>query len=277
MIKSFREYITEVKDDNVTFSFGRFNPPTTGHEKLCNAVAKAARGGKYFIYASQSTDAKKNPLNYIAKIKWMRKMYPKHARAIILDKKIRNVFDICVSLYNKGYRNVTMVVGSDRIPEFKALISKYNSKKAKHGFYDFTKISVVSAGDRDPDAEGVEGMSASKMRAAAASNNFDQFQLGIPIGFKDAQKLFNDVRKGMGLSESNKFRRNIKFKSLNAERDAYVTGLLYSIGDNVLMKDVAESGKITVLGSNYVIVEGVNSGNIYRKWIFDIEVPANGT
>jgi hypothetical protein len=275
MIKSFREYITEVKDDNVTFSFGRFNPPTTGHEKLCNAVGRVSKGDKYFIYASQSSDAKKNPLEYTTKIKWMRKMYPKHARAIILDKKIRNVFDICVSLYDKGYRNVTMVVGSDRIQEFEALIAKYNGKEARHGFYDFTKISVVSAGDRDPDAEGVEGMSASKMRAAAVSNNFEQFQLGIPKGFKDAQKLFNDVRKGMGLSESKKFRRNITFKP-DPERDAYITGSLYNVGDNVAMKNVTEDGNITLLGPNYVIVEGNVSSKKYRKWISDIRIILNG-
>jgi hypothetical protein len=164
-----------------------------------------------------------------------------------------------------------MVVGSDRIPEFETLLSKYNGKEARHGFYDFTKISIVSAGDRDPDAEGVEGMSASKMRAAVQSNNFDQFQLGIPKGFKDSQKLFNDVRKGMGLSESNKFRRNIKFK-VNPERDAYITGSLYNIGDTVEMKEVTERGKITVLGSNYVIIEGLLSRKIYRKWISDIGI-----
>jgi hypothetical protein len=271
MIKSFREYITEVKDDNVTFSFGRFNPPTTGHEKLCNAVAKTARGGKYFIYASQSSDAKKNPLEYTTKIKWMRKMYPKHARAIILDKKIRNVFDICVSLYNKGYRNITMVVGSDRIQEFEALIAKYNGKDARHGFYDFSNISVVSAGDRDPDAEGVTGMSASKMRAAAQANNFDQFQLGIPKGFKDAQKLFNDVRKGMELSESKKFRRNIKFKPLSDQRETYIQGRLHTVGDVVEIDEGI--GEIEVLGSNYVIVK-TESGNKYRKWVSDIKTIA---
>jgi hypothetical protein len=274
MILSFKEYIVEATDETAIFTFGRFNPPTTGHEKLCNKVGQVAGSSKYFIYASQSFDAKKNPLEYTAKIKWMRKMYPKHARSIILDKKIKNVFDIAVSLYNKGYRKVTMVVGSDRIPEFKALLSKYNGKEARHGFYDFSTISVVSAGERDPDAEGVEGMSASKMRAAAVSNNFDQFQLGIPKGFKDAQKLFNDVRKGMGLSESKKFRRNITFKP-DPERDAYITGSLYNVGDNVAMKNVTEDGNITLLGPNYVIVEGNVSSRKYRKWIPDIRIILN--
>jgi hypothetical protein len=160
-----------------------------------------------------------------------------------------------------------MVVGSDRIQEFEALISKYNSKAARHGFYDFSKISVVSAGDRDPDAEGVEGMSASKMRAAAKSNNFDQFQLGIPKGFKDAQKLFNDVRKGMGLSESKKFRRNIKFKPLSDQREIYIQGRLHAVGD--VVEIVEGIGEIEVLGSNYVIVK-TESGNKYRKWVSDI-------
>ena len=90
-----------------------------------------------------------------------------------------------------------MVVGSDRVKEFDALLKKYNGVKGTHGFYDFDSISVVSAGERDPDAEGVEGMSASKMRASAVANDFDSFEMGLPRGFKDGKKLFDDIRKGM--------------------------------------------------------------------------------
>jgi hypothetical protein len=268
MIKSFREYICENgKSEDAVFTFGRFNPPTTGHEKLCNAVSKVSKS-KYFIYASQSFDNKKNPLEYTAKIKWLRKMFPKHARSIILDKKVNNIFDIAVSLYDKGYRKVTMVVGSDRVKEFEALLNKYNGKDARHGFYEFSNITVVSAGERDPDSEGVEGMSASKMRQAAKDDDFDNFQLGVPKGFKYTQKLFNAVRVGMGLTESKKFRRNIIFDPISKKRDDYINGSLYSVGDTVQIKEGI--GDIVVLGSNYVIVN-CNS-NKHRKWIHDLSL-----
>jgi hypothetical protein len=127
---------------------------------------------------------------------------------------------------------------------------------------------VVSAGERDPDSEGVEGMSASKMRQAAKDDDFDNFQLGVPKGFKYTQKLFNAVRVGMGLTESKKFRRNIIFDPISKKRDDYINGSLYSVGDTVQIKEGI--GDIVVLGSNYVIVN-CNS-NKHRKWIHDLSL-----
>ncbi len=127
---------------------------------------------------------------------------------------------------------------------------------------------MVSAGERDPDSEGVEGMSASKMRQAAKDDDFDNFQLGVPKGFKYTQKLFNAVRVGMGLTESKKFRRNIIFDPISKKRDDYINGSLYSVGDTVQIKEGI--GDIVVLGSNYVIVN-CNS-NKHRKWIHDLSL-----
>lgn len=270
-MKSFNQYITESTKE-ITFTFGRFNPPTIGHEKLLDQVAKVARGSKYAVFASQSSDAKKNPLKYEDKIKWMRKMYPRHARSIILDKKVRMVFDILTKLYDEGYNKVTMVVGSDRVNEFEILCNKYNGKKGRHGFYNFDGgVNIISAGERDPDAEGVSGMSASKMRAAANANDFASFGKGLPSGFKHGKKLFNDVRSGMGLKESHVFRNHIQFQSVSEDREAYIQGDLYNKGDIVAIKESDEIGEIIVLGSNYVLIE-MADGRKLRKWIDAVEL-----
>jgi len=271
MIKGFSDYITEAAKE-CTFTFGRFNPPTTGHEKLLDVVAKVARNTKYFVFASQSSDAKKNPLDYSTKIKYMRKMYPKHARSIMIDKKIRTVFDILVRLYDQGYNKVNMVVGSDRVNEFEVLLNKYNNQKARHGFYNFEGgINIVSAGERDPDSDDVTGMSASKMRAAAAANDFASFSQGLPKSFKDGQALFNDVRKGMGLKESYDFREHIQLEPVSETREAYVQGDLFSEGDVIVVKESDEVGEVIMLGSNYVLVE-MADGKKLRKWLEDVEL-----
>ena len=139
----------------------------------------------------------------------MRKMFPKYGRNIIFNKKIINVFNILVDLYDQGFKEVTMVVGSDRVPEFKKLMGQYNGKKARHGFYDFETINTVSAGDRDPDADDVSGMSASKMRAAAKAGDLESFSKGLPKSFGDKVGVFNLIRKRMGLKEMVNFRKHI--------------------------------------------------------------------
>lgn len=270
MIRRFSDYVTEATKE-VTFTFGRFNPPTTGHEKLLNAVAKVARSGRYMVYASQSGDPKKNPLDYPTKIKYMRRMYPRHARAIILDATVKTVFDILVKLYDQGYNKVNMVVGSDRVLEFETLSNKYNGVKGRHGLYNFENgVNVVSAGERDQDADDVSGMSASKMRAAAEANDFASFSKGLPKGFKDGNQLFNDVRKGMGLKESYDYRKHIEFQSVSEEREAYVAGTLYTLGDSVVIKETQEVCNVVILGSNYVIVERAD-GMRFRKWLDAVE------
>lgn len=269
-IKSFSEYISEsVKE--ITISFGRLNPPTTGHEKLLDSLARVAARGPYRLYVSQSQDSKKNPLEYTQKVKYIRKMLPRHARSVILDKSIHNIFDVLTKLYEEGFTQVNMVVGSDRVTEFETITNKYNGVKGRHGFYNFEGgVNVISAGDRDPDAEGVTGMSASKMRSAANANDFQTFSKGLPSGFKEGKELFNDVRKGMGLTESHDFRSHIQLHSVSEDREAYVAGNLFSTGDFVIITATEEMGTISFLGTNYVIVETFE-GKKYRKWISDVE------
>ena len=202
MIKSFSDYLSEAKGD-VYFVFGRFNPPTNGHEKLFDKLKSTAGSGTYRIYASKSQDPKKNPLSFKDKIKFLRKMFPKHARSIMADADVRTALDIVVKLYDQGYTSATMIAGSDRVKEFEALLNKYNGVKSRHGFYNFEKgIKVISAGERDPDADDVSGMSASKMREFAEKGDFDSFKEGVPSsGKRLAEKLYKDIRKGMGIAE----------------------------------------------------------------------------
>ena len=180
MIKSFKKF-NEEKTKEVTFTFGRFNPPTVGHGKLISKVASEATGNQYFIYASQSQDAKKNPLQYKEKIGVMRKMFPKHGRNIIEDSSAKTVLHIASKLHDKGFTLLKMIVGSDRISEFNKLLKQYNGVKGRHGYYNFKDgIEIISAGERDPDATGVSGMSASKMRAAVVEGDFKSFTEGLP-------------------------------------------------------------------------------------------------
>jgi len=271
MIGSFRQYLVE-ENKIIVFSFGRMNPPTIGHEKLLDAMAKTAGRNPYRMYLSQSQDPKKNPLSYKDKVKIARKMFPRHARSILKADKIKNLFQIATSLYDEGFRNVVMVVGSDRVNEFDILLRKYNGKKGTHGIYNFMDIKVVSAGERDPDAEGASGMSASKMRAAASDDDFTKFSLGIPKGVNNAEakKIFNMVRKGMGLKEQTEFKRHIQLDPVSDMREAYVDGSLYSIGDQVIIKENEEIGVVAQCASNYLIIEQ-QDGKRVRKWLDAVE------
>ena len=271
MIKNFSQYLVE-EEREVFFTFGRMNPPTIGHGKLIDALVKKSKGADYKIYVSQSQDAKKNPLSYSDKIKHLRKMFPKQGRNIIVDKTARNAIDIATKLYDMGYKRITMVVGGDQLRTFEVLLNKYNGKKARHGFYNFESIDVVSAGRRDPDAEGVEGMSASKMRQAVSDNDYQVFSQGIPnsMSDKDTRRLFNDVRKGMGLKEERSFKRHIDLGKLDDTREAYVSGELFEIGDTVVVKESDEVGIVSVLGANYVIVECGDKK--LRKWLDAVEL-----
>ena len=268
-IKSFSDYLTE-NTKEITFVFGRFNPPTIGHEKLFEALKKQSRGGNYRIYASHSNDAKKNPLQFKDKIKFLRKMFPKHARNIMADKDVRTVLDIAVKLYDQGFTKVSMVAGSDRVREFDVLLNKYNGEKSRHGFYNFEgAINIVSAGERDPDSDGASGMSATKMRMTAQQNDLAGFAKGVPAGF-DAKDLFNAVRKGMGLKLENTFRQHVNLPVVSQRREEYVGGELFKEGDIVNIKEENVNGNIVVCGTNYVIVESKLGKK--RYWLDDIEL-----
>ena len=271
MISSFKSYLIE-EERTVFFTFGRMNPPTTGHEKLMNELAKKSGKHSYRVYLSQSVDKKKNPLDYGTKVKTVRKFFPKHARQVMLDKKVKNVFDAVTEIYNDGYKNVSMIVGSDRVNEFTVLLKKYNGVKGRHGLYNFKKINVISAGDRDPDADDVSGMSASKMREAASDGDFTKFSQGLPrnVSNSDAKKVYNEVRRGMGLREQKEYFNKFHFEPVSEKREAYVKGNLFDIGDSVTVVGSDELARVSSLGSNYVIIE--QNGKFFRKWLDSVEL-----
>ena len=274
-MKTFKD-IREARGDTCVFTFGRFNPPTTGHEKLIEKVASVAKsnpGAPYYIFASHSENPKKDPLPYSKKVAYMKKMFPKHARNIVVDKA-RNVFEIAVSLHNKGHKSIVMVVGSDRVSEFDSLLNKYNGVEARHGYYGFDNIEVVSAGERDPDAEGVTGMSASKMRAAASANDFDQFKLGLPKNFSQGMSLFKDVRKFMGIRESFVPRDEVLTEE-DVFRDLYIREEILNVGDVVTDSYTGVSGTIIRRGTNYVtFVE--EDGSTHKKWLYELQEMTTG-
>jgi len=267
-IKSFSDYIVESSKE-VTFVFGRFNPPTEGHEKLFETLKKVSRGGTYRIYASKSQDPKKNPLPFKQKIKFMRKMFPKHARNIMADPDVRTVLDIAVKLYDQGFTKVTMVAGSDRIKEFDILLNKYNGMKNRHGFYQFEdRIRVISAGHRDPDAEGVTGMSASKLRAFVAAGDLQGFaDNSLEVPGEGIQVLYYAIRKGMGLKKES-FRKHIELPTLSETREKFVQGNIFNVGDEVEIIESGEIGTIITKGSNYLTVS-LARGN-KKVWLDEV-------
>lgn len=270
MINSFSKFLVE-EEKQVFFTFGRMNPPTIGHEKLLDKLAQSSRGSSYRVYLSQSQDNKKNPLPYVEKVKIARKMFPRHARSIMLNKKVKTIFEALTTIYNEGFANINMVVGSDRVSEFDILINRYNGKKGKHGFYNFRKINVISAGQRDPDAEGTSGASATKQREAAKSNDFTTFAQGLPkkVSNADAKRIFNSVRKGLGLKEQKEFKNHVQLQPVSDVREAYVSGDLYKEGDQVVVKETTQIATVLQLGTNYIIVEANDMK--FRKWLEDVE------
>ena len=262
-MKKFRE-LTEAKE-TVVFGFGRFNPPTTGHEKLIDKVASIAGSNPFFIYPSHTTGPK-DPLPHAKKVAWMRKMFPRYKRNIIADNKAKTAIMIAEKLYNDGYKNLIMVAGSDRVKEFDTLLQRYNDAPDKKGnqLFKFDSVEVISAGERDPDAEGVSGMSASKMRAAASDGKFDDFKTGIPSTLNDAdkKKLYFEVRKAMGIREEREMGDD--YDSL---RDAYLTGKIWNVGEVVEANGVR--GEVVRKGTNYLSFVA-DDGKVHKAWLHDI-------
>ena len=188
----------------VVMAFGRMNPPTTGHEKLVNKVKEIAKdyNAPHHVIISHSVDAKKNPLDVTSKMKHAQRFFP-NTNIVSSSKEHPTFLQHAARLHAMGHDHLIMVAGSDRIPEYEKKLQQYNGT-AKGSLYNFKKIEVKSAGQRDPDAEGAEGMSASKMREHAQNNDFHSFKQGVPphVPEKHAKELFRDVRKGMGLHES---------------------------------------------------------------------------
>ena len=252
--------------ETLTVVFGRFNPPTIGHKKLLDGAANIAGQGDLKIYPSRSFDPKKNPLDPGQKVEVMGKMFPDYEEDIINDESVKSIFDALKLADKEGYSSVQIVVGSDRVVEFDNLAQKYNGD-----LYNFDEIEVISAGERDADAEGVEGMSASKMRKAAADNDFEAFRSGIPdtMDDKSVKTLMNTVRKAMNVKEGwNLWEIAPKFDWKNL-RENYISGNIFKMDTIVENLNTGLVGKIIRRGTNYLIC--VTEDNImFKSWIRDI-------
>ena len=262
--------------DTLTLAFGRFNPPTIGHEKLLQAASKASAGGDLKIYPSRTQDNKKNPLDPDMKVSYMRKMFPDFEEQIINDAEMRSIFDVLITAGEFGYTNVNIVVGADRQAEFENLAQKYNGE-----LYDFDQIRVVSAGVRDADAEGVEGMSASKLRKSVVDDDFAAFKRGLPKGLDDGDRmaLFNAVRQGMKIKAASKVKEEFATWQIAPRydqqtlREQYVTRKIFNIGDIVENLNTGLIGKILRRGTNYLICV-TEQDNMFKSWIRDVKESA---
>jgi hypothetical protein len=185
---------------HVTFCFGRMNPPTIGHKQVLDTMK--AQGGDMRVFVSQTQDAKKNPLDYGTKIKFIKELFPEYAKDVVDNAGLNTVVKVASFLFEQGYNAATFVAGSDRLEDMKKLLEQYNGIEGKaHGYYKFDVIDFVSSGDREDGAEGVAGVSASGAREAAANNNFEKFKAATGAG-ELAEPLFKAVRKGMKITES---------------------------------------------------------------------------
>ena len=264
--------INEARRKSIAFTFGRFNPPTSGHEKLIKKVA-SVRADTFKIFLSRSNDPKKNPLSPRTKLTHMKFMFPKYSRNIEINNT-NMILDIASKLHRQGYTEIFMVVGSDRVREFETILNKYNDVRSRHGYYNFDNINVLSAGERDPDAEGVSGMSASKMRDAASKDDLSTFKKGLPTGYRNANDLFKDVRKGMRLVASMEYDTNFRpIKTLQEFeqkqiRDLYIREMIFNIGDQIKYIKEDIDGKVIRKGTNYIVLED-NNNNLHKAWIWD--------
>ena len=255
--------------EDLTIVFGRFNPPTVGHEKLLSQAQKTAAGGDLKIYPSRTQDPKKNPLDPDMKISYMKKMFPDYEESIINDSEMKSIFNVLTTASDEGYENVNIIVGSDRQAEFENLATKYNGE-----LYNFGEIRVISAGARDADAEGVEGMSASKMRKAVVDNDYDAFRRGTPKALNDGdtQALFDAVRSGMKIKKKKEVAEMWEIApkfDAKGLREQYVNGLIYRIGDVVENLNTGMIGEVVRRGTNHLIC--VTKENLmFNAWIRDV-------
>ena len=258
----------------LTIAFGRFNPPTTGHEKLLDTVASSSDDNDYMIVPSRSQDNKKNPLDPDTKVAVMQKMFPKHRDKIVNDKNNRTIFDVLKKAHTDGYANVRILGGADRVKEFEKLTGDYNGK-----LYNFDNVEVMSAGARDPDSDDVTGMSASKQRKAAAEGDIKAFMKGVPksLSQKDAEELFKKIRTAMNVKEGfNMWEIAPKF-DWKGLRDNYVQEKIYRVGQLVENMNNGLVGRIIRRGANHLICV-TEEKLMFKSWIKDVsEAIVNGT
>ena len=260
-MKNYRQLIKELPSKKVVMAFGRFQPPTTGHELLVNAVKKIAhkQGADHIIFASRTQDKKSNPLPVDRKVYYLKRMFP-NTNFVAANEEIRTFIEAAKFL-SKKYKNLVMLAGSDRVPEYKRLLERYNGD-----VFHFDTVEVVSAGERDPDADNASGMSGTKMREAAKKGDFQMFKKGLPhtLTDLDGKRLMNEIRQGMGIDA---IKEQIKFET-NELREKYHAGEIFNVGDKVT--DGENIYEVVDRGANYITVVNEN-GDISKKWLDSVQ------
>jgi hypothetical protein len=194
LLELFEKSVTE----SVAFCFGRMNPPTIGHAQLFKTLSEAANNYKIFLSATQ--DKKKNPLSYEDKIKFIKAIHPEYGNNLVVDRNLNTIMKVAVWLYSQGYRNAVFVAGDDRKEIYDMLLA-YNGVDGKpHGFYKFDTLEFKSAGSRDPDSDGIEGISASLARQHAADGDIEGFAAATGAGYY-SEELYRAVRAGLGIKD----------------------------------------------------------------------------
>lgn len=260
-MKNYRQLVKELPSKKVVFAFGRFQPPTTGHELLVNAVKKlAGTTADHVIYASKTEDKKSNPLPVARKVYFLKRMFPK-TNFLAASAEVRTPIEAAKEL-NKKYKNIVLVAGSDRVASFQKLLNDYNGKE-----YNFDTIEVVSAGERDPDSDTASGMSGTKMREAAVAGDFNKFKRGLPhtLTELDGRRLMNDIRKGLG----HPIIKEQFIVQTDDLREKYFNGEIFNVGDIVESSDVQY--EIVKRGSNHLLLKQ-EDGSLVSKWIQDVTI-----
>ena len=258
--------------DALTIVFGRFNPPTTGHKKLLDMAKNISGEDDLRIYPSRSHDPKKNPLDPGTKIKFMKQMFADYEDNIVNEKDMKTIFDVLTTANEEGYKEIKIVVGSDRLSEFKNLATKYNGE-----LYNFDMIDVLPAGERDSDAEGVSGMSASKLRKAVKDDNMKEFSKGMPAKFDKGEvtNLYNALKKAMGLSVTTDAKESFDLWQIapsfdySTLREKYYNKEIFKRGDTVESLHTGLRGKVARRGANHLICV-TEDGIMFKSWIKDV-------
>lgn len=260
-MKNYKQLVESLPPKTIVFAFGRFNPPTAGHELLVKAVKKLAVINKadHVIYASRTQNSKKDPLDVNKKIHYLNIMFP-NIRFVAASEQTRTFME-AVKLLNAKYKNLIMVAGSDRTLEYQNLLEKYNGKE-----FNYDSIQVVSAGERDPDSDSVSGISASKMRLFASKGDYKDFKKGLPSRMRDidGKLLMNDVRMGLNLDP---IKEQVKFDTEDI-REQYYKGEIFHEGQIVESNDIEYT--IIKRGTNHLLLED-QEGKKISKWISDVK------
>jgi len=285
----FKQFITEAQKETVAVGVGRFQPVSNGHTQLINKVKSVAdeHNADALIVASHSEGTSKDPLPAKAKVGYLKHVAPEGTKVVSTSKESPTFLHAAAKLHGQGYKHLVMVAGSDRVDEYHKLLHKYNGVASKHGHYNFKSIKVVSAGQRDPDAEGVKGMSGTKMRAHARAGEMKQFKSGLPKALHPHADEIVSYIKAVPVKEDFDW-ETFEELTLDTEtscqsgsvwstvqgkcvpiREAYHAQEIFNIGTIVESKN-GEAGKIVYRGSSYVTIQ-LESGNTTKHWINDIK------